>query len=491
MEEKYKILIVDDEQSILDMLKLQLEFEGYSVYTAGNAAEALDKLSYSPDIILLDINMEGMNGLDLCVSIRDFISCPILFLTARVSEQDKINGLMAGGDDYITKPFSVNELLAVFCLSLVSALSVITILTCSAIQKKLLDTRPIIITDYVISDADSNDAENNNGVTAVPKKYTHGELSKENKLYYWCITILMVSLPIAYIIIASFIVAKLYYKWKLKIPLENLKNGMCHISQQDLDFQIQYTSDDELGQLCDTFEHMKNEIYKSNSKMWNMLQERKALTASVSHDLRTPITVLNGYLDYLEKSIERETLTTETLQTTIKNMTEAVDRLKRYVECVKDIQKMEDIEIKKDNYNLKELIADITREFSILAARENKKLVIRDFSNSDFISTDKAMLSKVLENIFDNALRFSHEKIIFSIKEKEKYLYFSIQDDGTGFTSEELKSATSFFFSSASNGGNFGIGLSICKILCEKFGGEIFLDNLPDRGAIITIKIKK
>ena len=56
--------------------------------------------------------MDGMNGLDLCVSIRDFISCPIIFLTARVSEQDKINGLMAGGDDYITKPFSVNELLA-------------------------------------------------------------------------------------------------------------------------------------------------------------------------------------------------------------------------------------------------------------------------------------------------------------------------------------------------------------------------------------------
>lgn len=65
MEEKYKILIVDDEQSILDMLKLQLEFEGYSVYTAGNAAEALDKLSYSPDIVLLDINMDGMNGLSL------------------------------------------------------------------------------------------------------------------------------------------------------------------------------------------------------------------------------------------------------------------------------------------------------------------------------------------------------------------------------------------------------------------------------------------
>lgn len=112
MEEKYKILIVDDEQSILDMLKLQLEFEGYIVSTANNAKVALEKLSCSPDIILLDINMDGMNGLELCVSIREFVSCPIIFLTARVSEQDKINGLMVGGDDYITKPFSMNELLA-------------------------------------------------------------------------------------------------------------------------------------------------------------------------------------------------------------------------------------------------------------------------------------------------------------------------------------------------------------------------------------------
>ena len=112
MEQKYKILIVDDEPSILDMLRFQLEFENYIVYTAANAKEALETLSYFPDIILLDINMDGMNGLDLCVSIREFISVPIIFLTARVSEQDKVNGLMVGGDDYITKPFSPSELVA-------------------------------------------------------------------------------------------------------------------------------------------------------------------------------------------------------------------------------------------------------------------------------------------------------------------------------------------------------------------------------------------
>ncbi len=89
--------------------------------------------------------------------------------------------------------------------------------------EKILDTRPIIITDYVIRDADSNDTENNNGVTAVPQKICTWRTFKRKSI------ILLVHydsygvLPIAYIIIASFMVAKLYYKWKLKIPLENLK----------------------------------------------------------------------------------------------------------------------------------------------------------------------------------------------------------------------------------------------------------------------------
>ena len=109
---KHKILIIDDEEMILEMLKKCLEAEDFLVYTANSAKKALEQLSIAPDIILLDINMPEINGFELCQAIRDHITCPILFLTARATEQDAINGFSVGGDDYITKPFHMDELLA-------------------------------------------------------------------------------------------------------------------------------------------------------------------------------------------------------------------------------------------------------------------------------------------------------------------------------------------------------------------------------------------
>lgn len=107
-----KILIVDDEVMLTQLLSTHLTDSGYLVYTANSGSEALDKLRFQPDLILLDINMPGMDGLALCRAIRDHVSCPILFLTARVTEQDKVTGLITGGDDYITKPFGLSELTA-------------------------------------------------------------------------------------------------------------------------------------------------------------------------------------------------------------------------------------------------------------------------------------------------------------------------------------------------------------------------------------------
>lgn len=105
-----KILVVDDEKDIRSMLKDYFELNGYEVWTAGSGSEALEKAQKQPDLILLDINMPDMDGLQVCRRIRDFVFCPVLFLTARVEDTDKIMGFGSGGDDYIVKPFSIEEL---------------------------------------------------------------------------------------------------------------------------------------------------------------------------------------------------------------------------------------------------------------------------------------------------------------------------------------------------------------------------------------------
>lgn len=107
---KYRLLIVDDEEGILQLLKDYFELEGYIVYLAKSGEEALRKIETNPDLILLDINMPNLDGITVCKRIRDIISCPILFLTARAQEEDKIQGLLVGGDDYIIKPFHIEEL---------------------------------------------------------------------------------------------------------------------------------------------------------------------------------------------------------------------------------------------------------------------------------------------------------------------------------------------------------------------------------------------
>lgn len=106
----YKILMVDDDRELLKMLNQYFTLKNYTVMIAENGIEAMEKISANPDIILLDVNMPGMDGIEVCRRIRDMVSCPIIFLTAKVEEQDRVMGLLSGGDDYVLKPFSLKEL---------------------------------------------------------------------------------------------------------------------------------------------------------------------------------------------------------------------------------------------------------------------------------------------------------------------------------------------------------------------------------------------
>ncbi|MDQ2087501.1 response regulator YycF [Herbivorax sp. ANBcel31] len=108
-----KILIVDDEKNIVDILKFNLTKEGFSTMEAYNGEEAVEKaLNENPDLILLDIMLPKIDGFTVCRKLRETISTPIIMITAKEEEVDKVLGLELGADDYITKPFSTRELMA-------------------------------------------------------------------------------------------------------------------------------------------------------------------------------------------------------------------------------------------------------------------------------------------------------------------------------------------------------------------------------------------
>ncbi|MED3645934.1 response regulator transcription factor [Halalkalibacterium halodurans] len=111
---KGNLLLVDDEQGLIEMVETLLKKEGFNnIYTARTAKETLHLLhQHSIDLIVLDVMLENDNGFDLCQDIRRITKIPIIFLSARTSDFDKITGLTVGGDDYITKPFNPMELLA-------------------------------------------------------------------------------------------------------------------------------------------------------------------------------------------------------------------------------------------------------------------------------------------------------------------------------------------------------------------------------------------
>ncbi|MDO8586090.1 MAG: response regulator transcription factor [Armatimonadota bacterium] len=110
---KQKVLIIDDEENVCELISLYFSKAGYDVVCAADGSEGLDRLrDQRPDIVILDLMLPGMDGIDVCKEIRKTSNVPLVMLTARVDEVDRVLGLEIGADDYVTKPFSPRELLA-------------------------------------------------------------------------------------------------------------------------------------------------------------------------------------------------------------------------------------------------------------------------------------------------------------------------------------------------------------------------------------------
>lgn len=315
--------------------------------------------------------------------------------------------------------------------------------------------------------------------------YTDSEL-----LICRTLEILIVLLPVLFSVLGIGCAAISFYHIKLKEPLKALQQGIDHISNNDLDFTIDYQKQDELGKLCSAFECMRRELVRNNRHMWNLVDERKKINASISHDLRTPITVIKGYSEYLDKNTGKGTLTERGIQEIAVYIHQAAGRLEEYADSVHEMQSLEDMRLEYREVSLSAFEEEMVSQFSVIGGQTAKKICVSSELPQQTVILSTAAVFRITENIISNALRYCKEKIEVDISFSQPFLMVMVTDDGKGFSQKDLAEATDYFYKGKSSKDHFGIGLSICKMLSEKHGGCIRLDNAPGKGARVTVKIK-
>ena len=285
-----------------------------------------------------------------------------------------------------------------------------------------------------------------------------------------------------------------FYKRELEKPLKVLSEASGKIANNCLDFEMPKVKNNELGDLCESFEQMRKALYDNNKKTWRMLEDRKQLNAAFAHDIRTPVTILKGYTELLQKYEGMEHFTSERKEEIFELMKQQAERLEKYAQKMSTVQKLEDIEIytktvltRSISGKCNEMCRFMTAEQKENNGRKIEICVEENFVREE-ICIDEDLVLEVLENLLTNALRYANQYITIALLCDENYLSISVEDDGKGFLEEELLNVTKPFYraNKEKEENHFGLGLYICSILCQKNGGKLQIENGKNGGGKVT-----
>ena len=300
------------------------------------------------------------------------------------------------------------------------------------------------------------------------------------------ISLVQIILPILIYIIALFTTASMFYHLKLKEPLKILTQGAACIIDNNLDFTIETTSQDELGQLCTAFETMRKTLLENNYTLWRQAEERKRLNAAFSHNLRNPVTVLKGSIKLALKNIEDITTASNPFTDHLLRMESYTNRIEHYVETMSSIQKLEDITLQPEPVKWDSLISELKNMLCFLREDTQKQIQFTPAKYEKNILIDKSVLFQIAENLVSNALRFAAARIDILCSISSGKLLLSVTDDGCGFPEKLLQNGIQPFQKGNEDMGHFGMGLYTCELLCQKHDGNITLKNNPT-GATVSI----
>lgn len=284
-----------------------------------------------------------------------------------------------------------------------------------------------------------------------------------------------------------------FYRDRLQPPIEAMDEAARKIASDDLDFTVEAERSDELGRLCEQFETMRGELAESKRALWRSAENRRRVNAAFAHDLRTPLTVIRGQAELIQRLAgDGQT------RTAAEAIERHAERLGRYAESMTGIDSLETTELKPEPLDLADWFAhcaedarDIARERSIEVASQSDGLPA-------VVLADGQALSHVVENLVANAVRHAKATVELSCAWEDGVLSIAVEDDGDGFGQDALRHAAEPFWrdraedpgtADALGTGHLGLGLYICTLICERHGGRLEIGNRACGGSRVAASV--
>ena len=365
--------------------------------------------------------------------------------------------------------------------------------------KKLFKTKEELFNNFI-----NRTVRKGGYIHTVPIKGDNGKIEGAVILFYqvkitfanirgrfvFAVIIMALFSPFLYIVGFTRWLSKRFVK-NINQPLHLLIDASKKIKEKDLDFEIDYYSDNELGKLCSAFSEMKDELKGSLSAQWKMEQERVEMVEALAHDLKSPLSIILGYTDALIGNNTDDNEKLHRYLTVIRENTEKSAALVQKMQYTSDLEKS-NIQLNLVPINLPEFLRQKVQDYELQAHQKEVELILKMQGNIQSpIQIDVDRLTRIFDNIISNSLQYtpSGGNISITVKDEKNCISYEICDSGRGFSSKDLKKALDKFYrgdeARQTKGGHSGLGLYIVKQLVEQLGGSVKIENSKSGGACV------
>ncbi len=278
------------------------------------------------------------------------------------------------------------------------------------------------------------------------------------------------------------------------LPLRELNRATERVGSGDLDFTISYKEDNEFGKLCTDFDMMRDKLLISTRKQNIYENSRKELIASITHDLKTPLTSIIGYVEGLQDGVV-------TNPETINNYLNVIhDKSIRLDHLIDDLFTFTQLEhekftVKTCNLSMKNVLTEYTNTKKREFKSKEIKLIVTEPIHDAVLAIDEFRFGQVLENLINNATKFTKSFIKVYTEVSDNFYYIYVEDDGIGIASKDLPHIFDYFYqcdkARETKKQGSGLGLAICKQLIESHQGKIYVSSKVGEGTIFKIRLRR